>query len=64
MQRPDVSMVGESMWKITVGRDVIVAVINSENPYTEMLNKKGVSVKELSEIIEMKAKQKMGNTSG
>lgn len=58
MQRPDVSMVSESMWRITVGRDVIVAVINSENPYTEMLNKKGVTVKELADIIANKQNRK------
>ena len=33
----------ESMWKIVVGRDVIVPVINSQNPFLEEIDRKGIS---------------------
>ena len=33
----------ESAWKIVVGRDIIVPVINSKNPYLEEINNKGIS---------------------
>ena len=36
-------LTSESMWKAVIGRDVIVPVINSKNPYLEELNKKGVA---------------------
>jgi glycine cleavage system H lipoate-binding protein/ABC-type phosphate transport system substrate-binding protein len=33
----------ESVWKVVVGRDVLVPVINSVNPYLEEISKQGVS---------------------
>lgn len=36
-------LTSESMWKAVIGRDVIVPVINSKNPYLEVLNEKGVA---------------------
>ena len=45
---PDV----ESLWKMTVGREVIVPVINSNNPYIDELNQKGVSSGKLARVFE------------
>ena len=33
----------ESFWKVVVGRDIIVPVINSKNPYIDDIYKKGIS---------------------
>ena len=41
-----------SMWSMALGREVIVAVINKENPYTELLAEKGVSPNGLAQLIE------------
>ncbi len=57
VKRPDVSMVGESMWQMVVGRDIIVPVISRENPFAEILNAEGVSVKELSALTKSKEMQ-------
>lgn len=51
LKSPEVKMAGGTMWQTVVGRDVIVPIINRENPYTEILNKKGVTAKDLSEAI-------------
>ena len=51
IKRPDVSMIGESMWKMVVGRDIIVPVISRENPFAETLKEKGVLVNDLSALI-------------
>ncbi len=64
MQRPDVSMVSGSMWRLTVGRDVIVAVMNKENPFAEMLDRKGVSAKELANFIEKEGDRTWGALIG
>ena len=50
MQRPDVALLSKSMWHLTIGRDVIVAVIHEKNPFAETLASEGVSVKDLSEL--------------
>ena len=51
MQQPDVSLSIESMWMITVGREVIVAVMNDENPYLGALLQKGISPRELAKTL-------------
>jgi glycine cleavage system H lipoate-binding protein/ABC-type phosphate transport system substrate-binding protein len=41
----------QSFWKVVVGRDVIVPVINSKNPLIEEINRKGVSPEALAEFF-------------
>lgn len=52
IQRPDVSFDNQSVWRMAVGRDVIVAVINKENPFLETLNSNGVTKKEMLDLLE------------
>lgn len=40
-----------SLWKVTVGRDVIVPVINARNPYLQEINKQGISPAGLARIL-------------
>ncbi len=51
MQRPDVTMVAESMWHLTLGREIIVAVTNASNPFMETLKSRGVTTAELASSI-------------
>lgn len=45
------SRVDEANWKMVIGRDVIVPVINSGNPYVADLLKHGVSQEKLAQIF-------------
>lgn len=51
MQRPDMALVAKSMWHLTLGREIIVTVMNTSNPYTEILKSKGVSANTLARMI-------------
>ena len=51
LKRPGISIAGESLWQMVVGRDVIVPVISSENPFAETLKAEGISQKNLSGIV-------------
>jgi glycine cleavage system H lipoate-binding protein/ABC-type phosphate transport system substrate-binding protein len=42
----------ESLWKIVIGREVIVPVINSKNSFINELNQKGVSSEKLALVLE------------
>ena len=54
IQQPDVDVLAESMWHVTLGREVIVAVVNAGNPYLEILNKQGVSPKMFADLMRQK----------
>jgi glycine cleavage system H lipoate-binding protein/ABC-type phosphate transport system substrate-binding protein len=41
----------ESAWKMIVGRDVIVPVMNANNPYLDEINKKGISAGSLKMLL-------------
>jgi glycine cleavage system H lipoate-binding protein/ABC-type phosphate transport system substrate-binding protein len=41
----------ESLWKMTIGRDIIVPVINANNPFIEKLNQNGISADKLSVVF-------------
>ncbi len=51
----------ESAWKMVVGRDVIVPVINSQNPFRDELRRKGVSPAAFAGIIKNPEKRTWGN---
>jgi glycine cleavage system H lipoate-binding protein len=44
-------MYDESMWNMVIGREVVVPVINSENPFFEEICKKGVSLDQLASVL-------------
>lgn len=50
-QRPDVSMVSENMWRLSLGRNVAVTSVNTENPFAEFFEKTGISPQKLADII-------------
>lgn len=50
-QRPDVSMVSENMWRLSLGRNVAITSVNNENPFAENFDKTGISPKKLADII-------------
>ncbi len=54
----------ESYWKVLVGRDVIVPVISSKNPFLDELNAKGISPANLLGILTGKDSKKWGNIIG
>lgn len=54
------SMMDETSWKMVIGRDVIVPVINSGNPYLAELMKRGVSQEKFAQILNNPDKQNWG----
>ncbi|MCD4737400.1 MAG: hypothetical protein K8R53_15255 [Bacteroidales bacterium] len=42
----------KSNWSVVIGREIIVPVINSNNPFMDQINQAGLSIKELAEILE------------
>ena len=51
----------ESLWQVVVGRDVIVPVINSENPFMEEISKHGISPDVLSLFVKNAAYRNWGD---
>jgi glycine cleavage system H lipoate-binding protein/ABC-type phosphate transport system substrate-binding protein len=45
------SSVAETNWKMVIGRDVIVPVVNAGNPYLTTLSKSGISPEEFAQIL-------------
>ncbi len=54
MQQPGTSMSAESMWLMTLGREVIVAVYNEENPSASGISENGFSARDLAAIVDSK----------
>jgi glycine cleavage system H lipoate-binding protein/ABC-type phosphate transport system substrate-binding protein len=54
------SLENKSKWKLVVGRDIIVPIINSTNPFIDLIYQQGVSSLELADLIK---KQNMGKGS-
>jgi len=52
--------INETDWKMVIGRDVIVPVMNSENPYLTQLIRQGVSQKKFAQIFNNPDKQNWG----
>jgi glycine cleavage system H lipoate-binding protein/ABC-type phosphate transport system substrate-binding protein len=50
----------ESKWNVVVGRDVIVPVINSKNPFLDEINKTGISPERFSRFFGNKDSMKWG----
>lgn len=67
VQNHENSTAGNALWQMAVGRDILVPVINSENPFLAVLKKQGVSVDELSAMFSGTVDQNWGallNTFG
>lgn len=58
------AVVNESDWKMVLGRDVIVPVINNENPYLNELLRKGISQEMFVQIFNNPDKQNWGTVLG
>lgn len=41
----------KSIWKMAVGRDIIVPIMNSENPFLEEIFQKGISQEEFTSVL-------------
>jgi len=41
----------ESNWKMVVGRDVVVAIMNTENPFSAEVNKRGIAQEQLAQML-------------
>ena len=50
----------ESTWKVVVGRDVIVPVINSKNPYLDEISEKGISAESFALFLNNRDSGKWG----
>lgn len=50
-QRPDVSMVSESMWRMTLGRNIAVTAMNDKNPLAENVDKTGISPQRIAAAL-------------
>ena len=44
-------IINESVWKVVIGRDIIVPVINSKNPYSDLISQQGISPEELGKFL-------------
>lgn len=51
---------GEPFWKMTVGRDIIVPVLNSKNPYLDEIYQQGISSTTLAQIFDNPEKRVWG----
>jgi len=50
----------ESMWKMVIGRDVIVSVISSKNPFLKEIYHQGITSKDLAQFFDNPDKQNWG----
>lgn len=54
------SLNSETLWKIVVGRDVVVPIINSNNPFINEIYQQGISSDELALLFENPEMQQWG----
>ncbi len=45
------ALIGQSKWKMVVGRDVIVPVVNTTNPLNSLINQQGISSQKFALIL-------------
>jgi glycine cleavage system H lipoate-binding protein/ABC-type phosphate transport system substrate-binding protein len=50
----------ESLWKVVIGRDVTVPVMNSKNPFSELIFQHGISPEALTTLLNSPASYKWG----
>lgn len=54
----------QSYWKVVVGRDVIVPVMNASNPFLDEINRKGITQEAFAKILESPEIQNWGKILG
>lgn len=54
------ALYNESIWKIVIGRDVIVPIINSKNPFLDEIYQQGISSEKFAQIFQDHKMQKWG----
>lgn len=54
------TIMGDPFWEIVIGRNVVVPIINSKNPFLEEIEQHGVSTLELAQIFENPEMQSWG----
>jgi len=57
----DPTLNNASFWRMVVGRDIVVPVINSKNPYKDKLYNSGISINEFLNVFSNPINQKWGN---
>lgn len=57
-------MQNENLWKMVVGHDAIVPVINSENPFRSVISHSGITSGKMALLITEPGKQQWGELSG
>ena len=62
--QPQAAITNKTNWKMVIGRDVIVPVINSGNPYMTQLMSQGVSQKKFTRLLNCPEKQNWGTLLG
>lgn len=50
----------QEIWKIVIGRDIIVPIINSNNPFIDKINKQGISSIEIAQLFKMSGSKNWG----
>ena len=50
-----------SLWIVLIGRDIIVPIINSKNPFIDKINQQGISSSDLAEIFKNPITQNWGS---
>lgn len=55
------AMYDESMWNVVVGRDVIVPIFNSENPFVDEICQQGISSEDFAQIFKNPEMKNWGN---
>lgn len=63
-QRPDVSLVSESMWRMTLGRNIAVTVMNAKNPFAENLDNTGITPQRLAAALSVNQPKNWGTLLG
>lgn len=51
----------QTLWKAVIGRDVIVPVINSKNPFSDEISRQGISAESLAALLAETNSQKWGS---
>jgi glycine cleavage system H lipoate-binding protein/ABC-type phosphate transport system substrate-binding protein len=55
------AFINETSWKMVVGRDIIVPIINAGNPFLNEILKHGISIEQFDQIFKSPQKQNWGN---
>jgi len=58
------ALLGDNLWKMVVGRDAIVPVINTKNPLLSEINRKGITPQRLAMLMGDSGKQQWGTLLG